>query len=319
MRWRRFAAVWLVALAAMVLAVSQLDAGASAPTRPTAKAKHDYRDMVDFTGRPGLDPFNPADSALLGMLEPDRIKDPALRADMKSQVAWLAQRQKAAEGLALKTGKSKQEARKYALAASVSMTIDPGCQLTSSTPDGYDLCGYYSAGDTMSIWSCSPNNRKQVMWAGVQESDALYGGGPNQSWRAWAKSQTTGCQGTVVNSWVDLKQFEAWACDMVPEGDCTFDKTLLGVSDPANHTTDGGTKYWTGVMREQNVCTTTGGGCDNDFAPGVFYVRDGVSILDGNGNVVASSSTDNNNASWWWNRTFSQIYCPGPRSWGNGC
>jgi hypothetical protein len=321
MKWRRFIAAWLVVAAASVLAVSQLDAGAAPASIKAAApvARHDYRDMVDFSGT-DLDPFNPWDSSLLGMLEPRRIKDPVLRQEAQDQLAWVKETQRNAKVKAIRAGiQDPKEIRKYVLAASMQSTMDPGCQLTSSTPDGFDLCGWNDEGDVMSVWGCSPYNRKQTMWAGVQEMDQNFPNTGDQMWRVWAKSEAKGCQGTTIAHRVDLKQLEAWAWDV---DDTVFGpKELLGVQDPATKG-PATTLWWVGSGRSQGDCKAgTAYGCDHYAGFGVFFVRDGVSLLDGNGNVVDSSSADNNAASWWWFRDLNGgvVYCNGPRGYGIGC
>jgi hypothetical protein len=319
-RWRRFAAVWLAALAAVVVVVSQLGAGAApaAQVKAAPVPRHDYRDMVDFSGT-DLDPFNPWDSSLLGMTDPDRIKDPALRADRKAQHAWVHQTQvKAAREAKDKGVTNPALVRKYVLAASMQSTMDPGCQLTSSTPDGFDLCGWNDVGDVMSVWGCSPYNRKQTMWAGVQESDSYYPNTADQMWRVWAKSEAKGCQGTTIDHYVNLKQLEAWATDL--DNTLFGPETLLGTQDPAIKG-PATTLWWVGSFRSQGDCKEPGYGCDHNAGFGDFFVRDTVSLLDQYGNVVDSSNTDNNAASWWWLREYNGgiVMCNGPRDWGIGC
>jgi len=251
----------------------------------------DWRTVVDFTGT-GLDPTSPADAALLEMLEPARIKNPTDRAAYQRQLDGLVGLQASVRLTARRAGLSdaavRQRVTKVASPYGV-QTIDPGCQLTSSNPGGYDLCAYDSLPDTMSQWACSPNNRKHQMWTGIQEIDA-----PEQ-FRGWYKSQALGCQGTQVDHTIDTKGFEVWSGTSQP-GSVAF-----GPTNPA-------------IDNCLPLCYGTGS--PHLRLANIWYgdkiVRDYVEIH----GTSSISTTDNTHYSLWWDRDGCACsFYPGPNNY----
>jgi hypothetical protein len=272
------------ALAAMLLGGALLAApGTAAHGMP---AKMDWSKVVDFT-KTGLDRYDPADAALLKMLSPERIIDPAERARFQRQLDSLV----AAQRQARTHGATTQQLTRIAATEAVD-TIDPGCQLTSSYPDGYDLCGYDSAGDWMSFW---PSGRKHRMWAAVQETDQSPPG--NNSWRVWYKSQAYGLTSDNVDHWLDTKSVEAHT----RYGD--WDLTL-GWADPLITSPACSPCYWTGGWHPYQRP-----GPDPTYAQGSWLIRDYVEIKGTND----SSTTGNILGSMWWDRRYCGCsYYPGP-------
>jgi hypothetical protein len=253
-------------------------------------AKTDWSRVVDFT-KTGLDRYNPADAALLKMLSPERIIDPADRARFQRQLDSLV----AAQSRARAYGATKQEIGRIAATEAVD-TIDPGCQLTSSYPGGYDLCGYDSAGDWMSFWG---SGRKHRMWAAVQETDQSPPG--NNSWRVWYKSQAYGLSSDNVDHWVDTKQVEAWTW----QGPYKYN---VGAANPLITSPACSPCYWTGGWHAFRIPST-----EPEYVEGhgSYLVRDYVEIKDTND----SSTTDNILGSMWWDRDGGWSYYPGPRGY----
>jgi hypothetical protein len=237
--------------------------------------------VVDFN-KTGLDRYNPADAALLEMLSPERIHDPAARARYTRQLDSLvaAQRQARAHGA------TRQQITRIAAPYAVA-TIDPGCQLTSSYPGSYDLCGYDSAGDWMSAWG---SGRRHRMWAAVQESDTA---GSGNDWRAWWKSQAYGLTSDNVDHRINAKGVNAYtlhAGSQISEGGA--DPPLSSVCSPC---------YWTGTWRPHS---------GNDYH-GSYLLRDYVEITGTND----KSDTDNIIGSMWWDRSGNRSFYPGPNNY----
>jgi hypothetical protein len=218
MRTVRASLVALVALAAVLV-------GPAVAAAPPDQHPVDWSAEVNFAGT-GLDPSDAADAALLKMLSPERIRDQAERGRFRRQLASLVTAQAAVRSAAHRAGATKAAADSAVLGVAAPAavdSIDPGCQLTSSNPDGLDLCGYDSAGDTMSAFG---SGRKHRMWAGVQESDTQPIGGAN-SWRVWYKSQAYGLTSDNVNHVVNVNQWQAWSSNLNGSGG-----TIEGEQDP---------------------------------------------------------------------------------------
>jgi hypothetical protein len=242
---------------------------------------------VDFPNT--LNKFDPADAALLKMLEPHRIKNPGERARYQRQLDALVGAQRVAKA----RGASKTEALNIASPELVAETIDPGCQLTSSNPGGYDLCAYDADGDVMSRWG---SGRTHKMWAGVQEKDT---GGNIGEWRAWAKSQAFGLTSNNVAHTVNLADFNAWF-EQYGGGD----DVLAGTTNPAGVSCSTNCPiYTTGIWRLQSYF--------NAYA--TSFLRDSVAITGTND----TSETNNGWCSGWWGKTSANVgssYWPGPEA-----
>jgi hypothetical protein len=285
-------------IAAIAVAAALAPAADQAHAAPTPKPK-DWRTEINFGGLSGMDPFNDWDASLVSTLEPNRIKNKTIRAKAQYRLDHLMLGATKAKANAIKSGMSAT-----ALSAEVAAadTMDPGCQLTSSLPDGFDLCGYNPDGDLMSLWSCSPHNRQHWMWSGLQESDTDIVDA-QQSYRVWWKSQAIGCQGTAVNHTVDVKGWEAWRETFPVGGKDNW--VILGVQDPPV-AGPGPTIYRTGSLRAQEWLW---GGDIRGY--GTWFVRDGVTIT----GTSSTSSADNNNASGMWYRQKGYSSYPGPRNY----
>jgi hypothetical protein len=247
-----------------------------------APMKMDWSSAVDFS-KTGLNRYDPADAALLKMLSPERIYDPADRARFKRQLDSLI----AAQSRARADGATRQQITRIAAPQAVD-TIDPGCQLTSSSPGGYDLCGYDSAGDWMSAWG---SGRRHRMWAAVQESDTS---GSGNDWRVWWKSQAYGLTSDNVDHRVNVKGVNGYtfrAGSQFSEGGA--DPPLTGVCSPC---------YWTGSAWRPHS--------GNDYH-GSYLVRDYVEITGTND----TSGTDNVIGSMWWDRSGNRSFYPGPNNY----
>lgn len=270
----------LAALAGMLIAGALLAAPVTAAE--VTPAKTDWSRVVDFS-KTGLDRFDPADAALLKMLSPERILDSADRARFQRQLDSLV----AAQSWARAHGATKQQITRIAAPASVA-TIDPGCQLTSSNPGGYDLCGYDSAGDWMSFWN---SGRKHRMWTALQETDTLPGG---TDWRVWWKSQAYGLTSDNVDHRVNTKNVEAWTWDSGGQSRVGWvDPSILGPCSPC---------YWTSSQWRDHAL---------DDRHGSWLERDYVEITGTSDN----SGTDNTIGSMWWDRDANASYYPGPRNY----
>jgi hypothetical protein len=105
------------------------------------------------------------------------------------------------------------------------VSMDPGCDVDSSTPGGYDMCGgtAWPDGDVTSSWDAGAV--KQTCWAGLQERDS------DEKWRVWAKCHVTD-HGSVVSSFQDIDWFQAWKVTLnVQNGIHNY-----GTSDPSGDT-----------------------------------------------------------------------------------
>jgi len=285
------------------------------PTAPAVAAPKDWSDVVDFTGAGNLNRYDPADAALLQVLSPERVRDVGMRAQLQAQLDDLRQRQGAIKRSALRDGATKQQAiklavQKTAFRASNAMqgiqTIDPGCQLSSSNPGGYDLCGYYAGGDLMSEWESGA--RYQTMWAGLQECDGAGSCPGNNYWRVWYKSQAGGFSSNNVSHDVDVAQLEKWYY-LYEQGGGPIEYRL-GTTDPAQ-LNNCAPCYDTGVWNPYFGDPDTGW-----YIFGEWFIRDYVHI-DATDNT---SGVDNYLASYWWDRPGDQASCDGPHTGDNpGC
>jgi hypothetical protein len=277
------------------------------PTAPAVAAPKDWSDVVDFTGAGNLNRYDPADAALLQVLSPERVRDVGMQTQLQAQLDDLRQRQSVIKRSALRDGATEQQAIKLAVqktafrASNVMQgiqTIDPGCQLSSSNPGGYDLCGYYSGGDLMSEWEGGA--RYQTMWAGLQECDGGGGSCPgNNYWRVWYKSQAGGFSSTNLSHDVDVAQWEKWYVYLEPDHGASG---RLGSADPGQ-LNNCAPCYDTGIWNSYFPDPDTGW-----WAYGEWFIRDYVHI-DGTDNT---SGVDNNLASFWWDRPGNTVLCPGP-------
>jgi hypothetical protein len=113
-------------------------------------------------------------------------------------------------------------------------TMDPGCDVTSSTPDGYDLCGAtnWPDGDTVSAWNTTTYAK---CWAGMQERDVT----TTDGWRAWAKCHMIANTYIVPADWY-LSNFTAWKDNGNDVWSSLGSKNVTGYC---------GECYWTGVFR----------------------------------------------------------------------
>ena len=253
---------------------------------PAAPARVDWSSVVDFTNT-GLDPFSAADAALLKMLSPERIKNPTERVKYQQQLSSLKVAQ-ASSGMPLSVQAP----------ASV-QSIDPGCQLTSSNPDGYDLCGYNSTGFVASQFS---SGRVHRVWAGVQEIDT------GSNWRIWVKSQAYGLTDSNVPHFVEFG-------NTVSTGIEAYEGFLGG--GPYNiYSRDGFVQlfncapcYWTGSPHSQFYNRP------GEITGASSFVRSDVSINGTND----EDWTDKRFSSYWWSRGNGSVYCNGPRDQGVGC
>jgi len=112
-------------------------------------------------------------------------------------------------------------------------TMDAGCDVTSSNPGGYDLCGATSwpDGDRTSAWD---TDTYQTCWAGMQERDVT----TDDGWRVWAKCQFNH-NGSVPAALQDITFFRARQRNGNPP---TYDWYSLGTKDPAEQYC--GACYW---------------------------------------------------------------------------
>jgi hypothetical protein len=166
-------------------------------------------------------------------------------------------------------------------------TIDPGCQLTSSNPGGYDLCGYDSAGLLLSAWG---SGRKHRMWAGVQESDTA---GTGTDWRVWWKSQAYGLTSDNVDHLVNVKGLTAYTFHngaQVSNG--SADPPLIGPCKPC---------YGTGSVWRPHT--------GSDYH-GTYLTKDYVEIT----GTADTSGTDHSFGSMWWDRSGNRSFYPGPNN-----
>ena len=286
---------WSLLIGALLAILASTPSQASFGPASVSSAKKDWSTEVDFPNT--LNKFDPADAALVKMLEPQRIKNPSERARYQRQLDALV----AAQRTAKTRGAANTKVLGIASPELVADTIDPGCQLTSSNPGGYDLCAYDADGDTMSQW---PSGRSHKMWAGIQEKDT---GGEfgNGQWRAWAKSQAYGLTSNNVAHYLDLSLFEAWSEHHGGGG-----RTVEGTQNPAAVSCSTNCPiYITGsVWRDQSW----------GFAYGTSFDRGYVRITDTND----SSQTANGWCSGWWGMKSVGVgasYWPGPDAVIFGC
>jgi hypothetical protein len=259
-----------------------LSAGLPAQATPT-----DWSSQVDFTAT-NLDKFSPADAALLKMLEPSRIKNPTERAQYQRQLTAL----QTAQTSALRNGATDAQIATISSPFGV-QSIDPGCQLTSSNPGGYDLCAYNSNGRLVSSWQ---SGRYQRMWGGVQETDT------NSRWRVWIKSQATGVTDSNVNHQVDIN-YSAW------DGSSKDAAWHWGRTADPGFTAPCAPCYWTGAFHDQLFDML------NEVTGGVSFQREVVII----NQTSDGSDTLHSAASYWWMRANGNSQCNGPRGDGIGC
>jgi hypothetical protein len=284
---------WSLLIGAVLATLAITPSQASSGPAAASSAKKDWSTEVDFPNT--LNKFDPADAALVKMLEPHRIKNPGERARYQRQLDALVGAQRTAKA----RGASKTRILGIASPELVAETIDPGCQLTSSNPGGYDLCAYDADGDTMSLWD---SGRGHKMWAGIQEKDTGGDSGLGE-WRVWAKSQAYGLTSNNVAHYLDLSQLKAWMESY--GGGIDFEE---GYVNPAAVSCSSSCPiYITGVWRSQ-----------------AYWQAYGTSFVRGFVRITGTNDTSDNTNGWcsgWWGRQSSingASYWPGPEAaiWG---
>lgn len=183
-RVRPLIAAFCLASGAVVLPVVGTGAPSAGPPDPVA---------VDT-------PTHPAGTRVNGKAK-SQVTDPADRALLAAFENAAALRQ----GASVKAAGHTIHVTGVRNVANAQTTMDPGCDVTSSNPGSYDLCGATSwpDGDTVSAWTTDTYAK---CWTGMQERDS------DDRWRAWAKCQMI-YNNKHVSAYWNIGDFSAWTSE----------------------------------------------------------------------------------------------------------